>query len=101
VDATTERLISAQGLRPGHTNNVARTLWLDLDRHRRPFFASARNSGRYAIIATSAPKNHLPPIGAWTIGDLFDAALVTQPIMPVRTAPDRRKRFRVVAGGKT
>jgi len=33
--------------------------------------------------------------------DLLDAALTTQPIDPVITAPDRRKRFRVVEGGKT
>jgi IS1 family transposase len=32
----------------------------------------------------------------WTIGDLLDAALATQPIDPVVTAPDRRKRFKVI-----
>ena len=36
----------------------------------------------------------------WTIGDLVDAALATQPITPTRTAPDQRKRFRVIDGGK-
>ena len=36
----------------------------------------------------------------WTIGDLLDAALATQPIDPVVTAPDRRKRFRVTEGGR-
>ena len=36
----------------------------------------------------------------WTIGDLLDAALATQPITPVTTAPDRRKRFRVIEGGR-
>ena len=36
----------------------------------------------------------------WTIGDLLDAALATQPIDPVVSAPDRRKRFRVIEGGK-
>jgi IS1 family transposase len=36
----------------------------------------------------------------WTIGDLLDAALATQPIDPVVTAPDRRKLFRVIDGGK-
>jgi len=36
----------------------------------------------------------------WTIGDLLDAALATQPITPETTAPDRRKRFRVIEGGK-
>lgn len=35
----------------------------------------------------------------WTIGDLLDAAIATQPIAPVVTAPDRRKRFRVIKGG--
>jgi hypothetical protein len=35
----------------------------------------------------------------WTVGDLLDAALATQPIEPVTTAPDRRKRFRVIDGG--
>lgn len=36
----------------------------------------------------------------WTIGDLLDAAVATQPITPVTTAPDRRKRFRVIDGGQ-
>ena len=36
----------------------------------------------------------------WTIGDLLDAALATQPITPVTTAPDRRKRFTVIEGGR-
>jgi hypothetical protein len=36
----------------------------------------------------------------WTIDDLIDAALATQPIAPETTAPDRRKRFRVIEGGK-
>ena len=35
----------------------------------------------------------------WTIGDLLDAALATQPIKPITTAPDRRKRFKVIEGG--
>jgi IS1 family transposase len=37
---------------------------------------------------------------AWTIGDLIDAALATQPITPVPTAPERRKLFTVIKGGK-
>ena len=36
----------------------------------------------------------------WSIGELIDAALATQPIDPVMTAPERRKRFRVIEGGK-
>jgi hypothetical protein len=35
---------------------------------------------------------------AWSI--LIDAALATQPITPVTTAPDRRKRFTVIDGGR-
>jgi hypothetical protein len=36
----------------------------------------------------------------WTIGDLLDAALATQPITPETTASDLRKRFREIEGGK-
>jgi IS1 family transposase len=36
----------------------------------------------------------------WTIGDLIDAALATQPITPETTAPDRRKHFKVIEGGR-
>lgn len=37
----------------------------------------------------------------WSIGELIDAALATQPIDPVVAAPDRRSQFRVIDGGKT
>jgi hypothetical protein len=36
----------------------------------------------------------------WTIGDLLDAALATLPVEPETTAPNRRRRFRVIDGGK-
>ena len=36
----------------------------------------------------------------WTVGDLLDAALATQPNDPVVTPPDRRKRFKVIIGGR-
>ena len=36
----------------------------------------------------------------WSIGELIDAALATQPIAPVVTAPDRRRAFRVIEGGR-
>ena len=36
----------------------------------------------------------------WTIGDLLDAALRPRS-RSATTAPDRRKRFRVIEGGKT
>jgi hypothetical protein len=35
----------------------------------------------------------------WTISDLLHAPLATQPITPVTTAPDGRKRFTVIDGG--
>jgi hypothetical protein len=39
-------------------------------------------------------------LGALGIGELIDAALATQPITPIPTAPDRRKAFRVIEGGR-
>jgi len=36
----------------------------------------------------------------WSIGELIDAALATQPEAPVVTAPQRRKLFEVIEGGK-
>ena len=38
---------------------------------------------------------------AWSLGELIDAALATQPIDPVVTASDRRNRFRVIDGGRS
>jgi hypothetical protein len=38
---------------------------------------------------------------AWSIGDLLDTALATQRIDPVVIAPDRRRAFHVIEGGKT
>ncbi len=37
---------------------------------------------------------------AWTIGDLLDAALSAVPPVPTPTAPERRRQFRVIEGGK-
>ena len=37
----------------------------------------------------------------WTICDLIDAAISAVPPLPSPTAPDRRKRFRVIEGGKS
>jgi hypothetical protein len=37
---------------------------------------------------------------AWSIGELLDAALAKTPDEPVVTAPDRRRRFTVIDGGK-
>ena len=36
----------------------------------------------------------------WTIGDLLEAALAAEPPKPTPTAPDRRRRFRVIEGGR-
>jgi hypothetical protein len=37
---------------------------------------------------------------AWSIGELLDASLAIATPDPTETAPDRRKRFRVIEGGK-
>jgi len=69
------------------------------------FVASFRLLSSYCS-ARAASLRTTPGIGlgisdrVWTIGDLLDAALATQPITPVTTAPDRRKRFRVIDGGR-
>ena len=36
----------------------------------------------------------------WTISDLIEAALSAAPPLPTPTAPDRRRQFRVIEGGK-
>ena len=36
----------------------------------------------------------------WSIGELLDAALAVAPQGPTETAPERRRRFRVIQGGK-
>lgn len=36
----------------------------------------------------------------WSIGDLLDAALAIEPPAPTETAPDRRRKFTVIQGGK-
>jgi hypothetical protein len=36
----------------------------------------------------------------WSLGELIDAALATQPETPRTTAPDRRRKFRVIEGGR-
>jgi hypothetical protein len=37
---------------------------------------------------------------AWSIGELLDAALSVAPPAPTETAPDRRRQFKVIQGGK-
>jgi hypothetical protein len=37
---------------------------------------------------------------AWSIGELMDAALVIATPDPTETAPDRRRKFKVIEGGK-
>ena len=36
----------------------------------------------------------------WTIGDLLDAALTAVPPVPAPTAPERRRQFQVIEGGR-
>jgi hypothetical protein len=37
----------------------------------------------------------------WSIGELIDAALAAVPPKPTTTAPERRRQFRVIQGGKS
>jgi hypothetical protein len=37
----------------------------------------------------------------WSIGELLDAALAVAPREPIETALDRRRRFRVIEGGRS
>jgi IS1 family transposase len=49
----------------------------------------------------TTPAKTLGVVGrTWAIGELIDAALATQPITPVPTAPERRRSFTVIKGGK-
>ncbi len=36
----------------------------------------------------------------WSIGELLDAAVAVAPVEPTETARDRRRRFRIIEGGK-
>jgi IS1 family transposase len=36
----------------------------------------------------------------WSVGELIDAALAAVPPIPTETAPERRRRFRVIEGGR-
>jgi IS1 family transposase len=36
----------------------------------------------------------------WSIGELIESALSAEPPLPTPTAPDRRRQFRVIEGGK-
>jgi hypothetical protein len=49
----------------------------------------------------TTPAKALGVVGrTWAIGELIDAALATQPITPIPTAPERRKLFTVIDGGR-
>jgi hypothetical protein len=39
-------------------------------------------------------------ITVWTVGELIEAALKAMPTKPTPTAPERRRQFRVIEGGK-
>ena len=54
----------------------------------------ARDDPQYAS-GSPWPTDH-----AWSIGELLDAALAVATPDPTETAPDRRRRFRVIEGGK-
>jgi hypothetical protein len=48
--------------------------------------------GLYFFVETLTPT--------MVIGELIAAALATQPITPETIAPDQRKRFKVIEGGR-
>jgi hypothetical protein len=60
----------------------------------------------HEALTPSATQQKTPAMAAgiagqiWSIGDLLDAALVAAPSGPTETAPDRRRRFRVIDGGR-
>ena len=58
----------------------------------------------YNLCRVHESLRHTPAMAlgivVWSIGDLIDAALATQPIEPATTAPDRRRLFRVIQGDK-
>jgi hypothetical protein len=58
-------------------------------------FCRVHETLRSTPAATIGVADHV-----WSIGELLDAALARQPIDPVVTAPDRRRRFQVIEGGK-
>lgn len=57
-------------------------------------------SRRYSPAAVVAVERQVVS-GEPTIGDLLDAALAAEPPKPTPTAPDRRRQFRVIEGGKS
>lgn len=66
-----------------------------------PSLLLGRRLGRVHEALKTTPAKALGVVDrAWAIGELIDAALATQPITPVPSAPDRRKLFRVVQGGR-
>jgi hypothetical protein len=59
-------------------------------------FSSAADDGSRRLLAAAGHvTDH-----AWSIGELLDAALAVATLDPTDTAPDRRRRFRVIDGGK-
>jgi hypothetical protein len=50
-----------------------------------------------AIIAGRWPESAY----VWSIGQLIDAALTAVPPKPTPTAPDRRRQFGVIQGGRS
>jgi hypothetical protein len=67
---------------------------------------SIRNTPRTPIFGT-ALRLHRPTTAialgitdhVWSIGELLDVALVVAPPAPTETAPERRRRFKVIKGG--
>ncbi len=60
----------------------------------------------HEALTPSAARQTTPAMAAgiadhvWSIGELLDASLALGPVEPTTTAPERRRQFRVIQGGR-
>ncbi len=85
----------------GFSGNGKCSLWMN-ETASRPsaLHASISQTASFETLGTTPAialgiTNHV-----WSISELIDAALTAAPMKPTPTAPDRRRRFRVIEGGK-
>jgi hypothetical protein len=90
-DIRAERV--GQGERANQIENGPRQKPQNIEVRKSPSLSSVTNPTPAMALGIS---DHM-----WSIGELLDAALATQPIDPIVSAPDRRKRFRVIDGGRS
>jgi hypothetical protein len=65
---------------------------------------SKKLDNHVAAVALYVAHYHLcrthETLRAWSIAQLVDAPLAVAPALPIETAPDRRRAFTVIDGGK-